>query len=64
MSDELEPLKPAGVSPELARWNVEDLKAYIAKMKSEISRVEAVLAEKDGVNAAAAALFGKSTDNS
>ena len=59
MSDELDALKPAGVSPELERWNVEDLEAYIARMKAEISRVEAVLADKDGVNAAAAALFGK-----
>jgi uncharacterized small protein (DUF1192 family) len=40
------------------RWNVEDLQAYIDKMKAEIARVEAILADKGSVTAAAAALFG------
>jgi len=57
MEDEFEALKPAGVGPEMERWNVEDLQAYIDNMKAEIVRVEAILASKSSVNAAAAALF-------
>ena len=56
--DEFEALKPAGVGPEMERWNVEDLQAYIDSMKAEIARVEEILAGKNSVNAAAAALFG------
>ena len=58
MEDELDKLKPAGLGPEMERWNVEDLEAYIAAMREEITRVEAIIAEKGSVNAAAAALFG------
>ena len=58
MEDELDKLKPAGPGPEMERWNVEDLEAYIAAMRAEITRVEAIIAEKGSVNAAAAALFG------
>ena len=58
MNDEFEALKPAGVGPEMERWNVEDLQAYIDSMKAEIARVEEILAGKNSVNAAAAALFG------
>ena len=58
MEDEFEALKPAGVGPEMERWNAEDLQAYIDNMKAEIVRVEAILASKSSVNAAAAALFG------
>ena len=36
MEDEFEALKPAGVGPEMERWNVEDLQAYIDSMKAEI----------------------------
>ena len=58
MEDEFEALKPVGVGPEMERWNVEDLQAYIDNMKAEIVRVEVILASKSSVNAAAAALFG------
>ena len=58
MEDELEALKPAGLGPEMERWNVEDLEAYIAAMKAEIAKVEAIVAGKRSVNAAAEALFG------
>lgn len=58
MNDEFEALKPAGAGPEMERWNVEDLQAYIDSMKAEIARVEEILAGKNSVNAAAAALFG------
>ena len=57
MEEELEALKPAGAGPEMERWNVEDLQAYIDSMKAEIARVETILAGKGSANAAAAALF-------
>ena len=57
----LDMLKPAGLGPEMERWNVEDLEAYIAAMRQEIARVEAIIADKGSVNAAAAALFGDSS---
>jgi len=58
MEDEFEALKPAGAGADMARWNLEDLQAYIDAMKAEIARVEAIIADKDSVSAAAAALFG------
>ena len=58
MEDELEKLKPADPRPEMERWNVEDLEAYVAAMKAEIAKVEAIIASKGSVNAAAEALFG------
>ena len=51
-------MKPAGMPAEMERWNVEDLQDYIDRMRAEITRVEAIIASKDSVNAAAAALFG------
>lgn len=59
MDDELEALKKAGLGPEMERWNVADLQDYVARMKAEIDRVERIIESKDSVNAAAAALFGK-----
>ena len=59
MEEELEAMKPARAGPEMERWNVEDLQAYIDRMKAEIARVEAILDEKGSVNAAAAALFNE-----
>ena len=58
IEDELEKLKPAGPGPEMERWNVEDLEAYVAAMKAEIAKVEAIITGKGSVNAAAEALFG------
>ena len=58
MEDELEKLKPAGHGLEMERWNVEDLEAYVAAMKAEIAKVEAIISGKGSVNAAAEALFG------
>ena len=59
MDEELDAMKPAGMPAEMERWNVEDLQAYIDRMRAEITRVEAIIAGKDSVNAAAAALFGE-----
>ena len=61
MDDELEALRPAGVGTEMQRWNVEDLQAYIDRMKAEIAKVETILAGKNSINEAAAALFGDKT---
>ena len=58
MDEELGAMKPAGMPAEMERWNVEDLQDYIDRMRAEITRVEAIIAGKDSVNAAAAALFG------
>ena len=58
MEDELEKLKPAGPGLEMERWNIEDLEAYVAAMKAEIAKVEAIIAGKGSVNAAAEELFG------
>ena len=58
MEEEFEALKPGGAGPEMERWNLEDLQAYIDAMQAEIARVEAIMASKDSVSAAAAALFG------
>ena len=59
MDEELDAMKPAGLPAEMERWNVEDLQDYIDRMRAEITRVEAIIAGKDSVNAAAAALFGE-----
>ncbi len=58
MDEELDAMKPAGMPAEMERWNVEDLQDYIDRIRAEITRVEAIIASKDSVNAAAAALFG------
>ena len=58
MDEELDAMKPAGMPAEMERWNVEDLQDYIDRMRAEITRVEAIIAGKDSVNTAAAALFG------
>ena len=42
----------------MQKWNIEDLQAYIDAMKGEIVRVEALIAQKNKVQSAAAALFG------
>ena len=60
MDDELDALKPAGLGPEMERWNIADLQDYVARMQAEIARVEAIMNAKGSVNAAADALFGKS----
>ena len=58
MDEEVDAMKPAGMPAEMERWNVEDLQDYIDRLRAEITRVEAIIAGKDSVNAAAAALFG------
>ncbi len=57
MDDEIERLKPEAMPADMQSWNIEDLKAYIDAMKAEIVRVEALVAKKNKVQSAAAALF-------
>jgi len=58
MDDELERLKPRAMPADMQSWNIEDLQAYIAAMQAEIAKVEALIADKNDVQSAAAALFG------
>jgi len=58
MDDEIERLKPGAMPADMRSWNIEDLQAYIDAMKAEIVRVEALIAQKNKVQSAAAALFG------
>ena len=59
MDDEIERLKPEAMPADMQSWNIEDLQAYIDAMKAEIIRVEALIVEKNKVQSAAAALFGR-----
>ena len=58
MDDEIERLKPEAMPTDMQSWNIEDLQAYIDRMKAEIATVEALIAQKNKVQSAAAALFG------
>ena len=58
MDDEIERLKPGAMPTDMQSWNIEDLQVYIDAMKAEIVRVEALIAQKNQVQSAAAALFG------
>ena len=58
MEDELDRLKPARLPADMQRWNIEDLQAYVAVMRAEITNVESIIVEKNKVQLAANALFG------
>ena len=58
MDDEIERLKPGAMPADMQSWNIEDLQAYIDAMRAEIAKVEALMAQKNKVQSAAAALFG------
>ena len=60
MDDEIERLKPGAMPADMQSWNIEDLQTYVDRMKAEISTVEALIAQKNKVQSAAAALFGGS----
>ena len=55
--DELDDLKSQIKPKEVASWNIEDLEAYIVRLKAEIEDVESVILEKKSVSLAANALF-------
>ena len=58
MDDEFERLKSGAMPADMQSWNIEDLQAYIDRMKAEISKIEILIAQKNKVQSAAAALFG------
>ena len=58
MYDEINRLKPAGLPADMQRWNMEDLQAYVAAMRAEVTHVESMIAKKNKVQSAANALFG------
>ena len=58
MFDEIERLKPRAMPADMQSWNIEDLRAYIDAMEAEIVSVKALIAQKNQVQSAAAALFG------
>ena len=58
MDDEIERLKPGAMPADMQSWNIEDLQAYVDAMRAEIVLVEALIAQKNKVQSAAAALFG------
>ena len=58
MDDEIERLKPGAMPADMQSWNIEDLQTYIDRMKAEIFKVEALIAQKNKVQSDAAALFG------
>ena len=55
--DELDNMKSQARPKEFAEWNVEDLEDYIGRLKEEIQKVKAVIADKKSVSSAAEALF-------
>ncbi len=62
MDDELDHLKPVGLTAAKEHWNIEDLNAYILALKAEIDIVEQIVSEKTKVQMAANALFGMPAD--
>jgi activator of HSP90 ATPase len=48
--DDLEPKKQHNKPRDLTGWNIEDLKAYIAKMKLEIKRAESMIEVKQKIS--------------
>ena len=59
MDDDIEGLKPREMPADMQSWNIDDLQAYIDTMRAEIVRVEVLIAQKNQVQSAAAALFGE-----
>ncbi|WP_420406201.1 DUF1192 domain-containing protein [Nisaea sp.] len=57
--EDLEPKNKLRKPPDLSKWNIEDLEAYIENMREEIARVEATIAEKRSVSSVAESLFRK-----
>jgi uncharacterized small protein (DUF1192 family) len=57
--DELEPRKQSPKPKDLSIYSVEELRQYIALLKAEIARAEAMLERKDAHKDAASAFFKK-----
>jgi uncharacterized small protein (DUF1192 family) len=55
--DDLEPRKQPAKQKDLSTYSVADLHAYIALLKEEIARAEAMIKQKDAHKDAASAFF-------
>jgi uncharacterized small protein (DUF1192 family) len=58
IDDEL-PIRATSKPPDLSRWSVEELEAYIARLEAEVVRARDQIAAKQSVRGAAEALFKK-----
>jgi uncharacterized small protein (DUF1192 family) len=45
--------------PDLATWSVEEVEAYIVRLRAEIERAEAAIKAKQSIRGAAESLFKK-----
>ncbi len=45
--------------PDLATWSVEEVEAYIVRLRAEIERAEAAIRAKQSIRGAAESLFKK-----
>ena len=57
MEDEFDALKPTNAPKSFYNWNVEGFKRYQEQLKTEIVRIDKILATKQDVSAQAEALF-------
>jgi uncharacterized small protein (DUF1192 family) len=55
--DELEPRKQPSKPKDLSLYSIEDLRAYVALLKSEIARAEDMIARKTAQKDAASSIF-------
>ena len=53
------PRRPTSKPPDLTTWSVEELEAYIARLKAEIARARTAIEARESVRGAAEALFKK-----
>ena len=57
MEDEFDALKPTNALKSFYNWNIEGFKRYQEQLKTEIVRIDKILATKQDVSAQAKALF-------
>ena len=63
MMEEERPRPARGfVPPALEGWDVDELRAYVARLREEIGRAEAAIARKEAHRGAADAFFRKAGD--
>ena len=53
------PRRPSVKPPDLATWSVEEVEAYIVRLRAEIERAEAAIVAKQSIRGAAESLFKK-----
>jgi len=57
--DDLEPRKQPSKPKDLSAFSIEDLRRYVDLLKTEISRAEAMIAQKSAQKDAASSIFKK-----